>query len=366
MMSFGYFIWVFAWVRLAISFINWLFRQYLPQVDYLSETPLVSVLIPARNEEFNIQNILNDLLLFTYPKMEIIVYDDQSTDKTADIIEQFMQRSINLQLIKGTGPEKGWLGKNYACHQLALAAKGEKLLFLDADVRVNDGLLEKTIYYMYKHDLKLLSIFPKQIMASIGGRLSVPLMNWILLSLLPLPLVRFTNMGAFSAANGQFMFFDAQTYRDVLPHNICRTNQVEDIAILKEFKKRRLKRATLLGEDDIRCSMYDTLEEAINGFSKNVFHFFGGSRLLTIFFALVTTIGPFWIFIEDGCIWGIMYMFLIVLIRFFTSLSSRQSSLWNIMLQIPQQGVFLVIIIKALLSYQQKYIIWKGRNVYKY
>lgn len=364
MATIGWYIFVFALVRLFISFLNWACRLYLPDVKESAPVPLVSVLIPARNEEYNILNILNDLLSFDYPSIEIIVYDDQSDDKTAEVVELLSERLPHLRLIKGKAPEKGWLGKNYACHQLAKEAKGELLLFLDADVRVNNGLLEKAVYYIKKNDLKLLSIFPKQILPSLGSRMSVPIMNWILLSLLLLPLVRLTNIRSLSAANGQFMMFDAITYHTIQPHSLCRHNRVEDIAITKVFKKHKLKRATLLGEEDIRCLMYTTLKEAVEGFSKNVFQFFGGSRLLTVLFGIVTTIGPFWVFFFNSVRSGIIYLLIIVLIRFFTSLASRQKVGWNILLMISQQIVFLRIIGKAILSTKQKEILWKGRNIY--
>lgn len=363
MITIGWYILIFAAVRLLISFMNWACHLYLPEAIQSESVPFVSVLIPARNEEHNLPNILDDLMKFKYPSMEIIVYDDQSTDQTAAVVQRYTAHLRRLQLIRGGSPEEGWLGKNYACHQLAQVAGGEIFLFLDADVRVNDGLMEKAISYMQKHQLGLLSIFPQQIMPTIDSRMSVPIMNWILLSLLFLPLIRITSLQSFSAANGQFMLFDAGTYRSIQPHKQCRHNRVEDIAIVKLFKKHRQKRATLLGTDDIRCLMYHTLREAVDGFSKNVFQFFGGSRILTVLFAAITTLGSLWVFLFNGFGWGMLYVFIIILIRLFTSLASHQAAGRNILLALPQQFVFLRIITKALIASKQKNMQWKGRNI---
>ncbi len=101
-----------------------------------------------------------------------------------------MKRIPASDCLSGTTLPEGFTGKNHACHQLSLSARGDYFLFMDADVRVKGALLEEALSWMLKKDLALLSIFPVQKMKSFGEKISVPLMNWILLSLLPLPLIR--------------------------------------------------------------------------------------------------------------------------------------------------------------------------------
>src|SRR5690606_28081384 len=132
---------------------------------------------------------------------------------------------------------KGWLGKNNACHNLAQHAKGKYLLFLDADVRVGDSIIKNTVSFTKKHKLGLLSIFPMQIMETLGEQSTVPNMNYILLSLLPLLLVRNTNFSSLAAANGQFMHFHAEIYPQTLPHQRMKNSKVEDIKIARFYKK---------------------------------------------------------------------------------------------------------------------------------
>jgi glycosyltransferase involved in cell wall biosynthesis len=329
----------------------------------LSPTPFISILIPARNEAGKIEQLLSDLLTFNYPNLEILVYNDQSTDRTEEIVKQFTAEYSSIRLINGDELPKNWLGKNFGCHHLAVQAKGEYLLFLDADVRVKNGLLERSITYTEKHQLSLLSIFPKQVMRNFGTRLSVPLMNWILLSLLPLQLVRLSSWRSFSAANGQFMLFRASTYRELLPHQQFKEEKVEDIAIIRHYKEKRLKVATLLGDDGISCKMYNSLEESINGFSKNIIQFFGGSITLTLVFAFCTTIAPFYLFYLNGFTTGLLYLICILFIRIFISLASKQSLFENVMLIALQHITFLRIIFKALVHKRNKSIVWKDRKI---
>ena len=93
--------------------------------------PTVSVLIPARNEEQNIRTCLGALMQQDFPKLEIIVIDDQSTDTTAEVVREFQGKSTAITLISGKELPPGWMGKNYALYQGVQEAGGEYLLFLD-------------------------------------------------------------------------------------------------------------------------------------------------------------------------------------------------------------------------------------------
>lgn len=365
MIYFCYFLITLLIIRLLVAFVNYLSFAYLPKVTLLSDEPKVTVLIPARNEEDNIGTLLEQLTKFDYSKLEIIVYNDHSIDKTETIVKEWAAMNPNIKLINGPVLPQGWLGKNYACHQLVQAATGNILLFLDADVSVKKDLIKRSINHLQKYELHLLSIFPKQIVKSFGEKVSVPLMNWILLSLLPLSLIRKSKNEVFSAANGQFMMFRADTYKAIWPHEKCKSHKAEDIAIMRLFKQKGLASDTRLGDSDISCRMYVGLDDAIEGFTKNIFEFFGNSILATIFFWLLTTIAPFLVYFNMGVWWLTTYIAGIVSIRFFVSLASQQSVVQNLLLAFPQHIVFLLIIIKGLVNNKQKKLIWKGRNIFQ-
>ncbi|WP_188112065.1 glycosyltransferase family 2 protein [Aquimarina sp. RZ0] len=363
MIYFCYFLITLLVIRLLVAFINYLSFAYLPKVTPLMLESHVSILIPARNEEENIGTLLEQLSTFEHSKLEIIVYNDHSTDKTESIIRDWAARTSNITLVNGDVLPQGWLGKNHACHQLAQAATGDILLFLDADVSVKKDVIKRSISYLQKYELHLLSIFPKQIVKSFGERVSVPLMNWVLLSILPIYLIRKSKNKIFSAANGQFMMFRATTYKAIWPHEKYKSNKVEDIAIIRLFKEKGLASDTRLGDNDISCRMYVGLDDAIEGFIKNIFQFFGNSVLITISFGILTTIAPFVVYLYMGLWWLIAYLGGIVCIRFFVMLASQQSILQNLLLVLPQHIVFLLIIIKGLINNKQKKLIWKDRNI---
>jgi len=350
-------------VRLLVAFFNYISFAYLPEVASLAAAPFVSILIPARNEEENVGTLLDQLSSLDYNSLEIIVYNDHSTDGTEGVVKHSATLDPTVKIINGRQLPQGWLGKNHACHQLAQAATGELLLFLDADVMVQKDLLKRSIGHFRKYELHLLSIFPKQIMKSFGEKVSVPLMNWILLSLLPLALIRKSKNKSFAAANGQFMMFDAATYKTIWPHEKYKSHGVEDIAILRLFKQKGLASDTRLGDNDITCRMYDGLNVAVAGFTKNIFQFFGNSVIVTIFFAFLTTIAPFVVYSNMGLSWATAYIIGIVSIRLFVSLASKQSVVENLVLAFPQHIIFMIIIIMGLINNNRKKILWKGRNI---
>jgi glycosyltransferase involved in cell wall biosynthesis len=324
---------------------------------------LVSVLIPARNEEKNIAQLLNDLLDHDYKNIEILVFNDQSTDKTAEIVTGFSQKDSRVKLINSDGLPEGWLGKNHACHSLSKLAKGKYLLFLDSDVRIGNGIIQQTCTFSDKHKLGLLSIFPRQIMVSAGEKAAVPLMHYILLTLLPLILVRKTGFSSLAAANGQFMLFNAEIYKNNLPHEKMKNDKVEDIKIARYYKNEKIKIACITGKESVSCRMYSGFLEAVHGFSKNVTQFFGNSFSLAILFWLVTTFGFIVVFLTLSKTIFIFYLTIFILTRITVSVAARQSVLMNLIFLIPQQLALGLFVLKAVVNRYKKQYEWKGRNI---
>ncbi len=238
----AYLILAFFVLRFIVSAVNVIFSPVLKK-QHPEGNPFVSVLIPARNEEKNIGNILNDLKTQSYSNIEVLVFNDQSTDNTRKLVLDFESSDKRIHLIDSGNLPEGWLGKNNACYQLAQKAKGSYFLFLDADVRIKPGIIESTLAQMQKHRLNLLSIFPKQTMDTVGEKITVPVMNSILLSLLPMILTRASKRQSLAAANGQFMLFERETYLKTEPHEKVKGHKVEDILIARMYKDRGIKNA---------------------------------------------------------------------------------------------------------------------------
>lgn len=365
MIAVGWILFAFALLRLIVSLVNWAGKPYWrrSRTRYVARSE-VSVLIPARNEERNIGSLLADLTAERTGICEILVYDDRSTDATAAVVQGFARQNPRVRLLPGGELPPGWLGKNHACHELAHEATGRYLLFLDADVRIREQAVVRALRYVQRTGVLLLSLFPHQLMPDPGTRLAVPLMNWILLSLLPLAAVRCAPQAALSAANGQFLFFEAATYHALQPHLKFRDAPVEDMVIAREYKRMGYPVAVLLGRYDIECTMYTGLRDAVEGFAKNFFSFFGGSEWLCYFFVVATTVAPPVVFIFLGAVPGMIYLVMIVFIRALVSAASRQPVVRNILLMIPQQLILWRIVLTASIRKRQKRLLWKGRNIY--
>lgn len=357
-----YIVFGFAVLQFGVSLVNFIFSQKLPQADRCFQ-PLISVLIPARNEEKNIGDLLHDLNRQVYQNIEILVYNDQSTDKTANIVLEAIKTDPRIRLLQSEGLPDGWTGKNHACFSLSKQAMGKYLLFLDADVRLSGEIIPKAVTMMQIHRLKLLSIFPKQVMKTHGEAFTVPVMNYVLLTLLPLILVRKLQFHSLSAANGQFMLFDSETYQTLQPHQNLRNRRVEDIETARMYKLNKQRIACLTGSNEIRCRMYTNYPEAVNGLSRSVLMFFGNSAVLAVLFWMLVTFGFVLVAFELPMKELLIYFSILVTTRVLTSAGSRQNILQNIAFGFIQKISLGIMIGKAIRSRSKKNLEWKGRLV---
>jgi glycosyltransferase involved in cell wall biosynthesis len=341
---------------------NYLTRPYLANRQ-ATGNPLVSVLIPARNEEKNIGNLISNLAAQEYSNIEIIIYNDGSTDQTEAIAMQWVATDKRVRLINGVPLPHGWLGKNHACHRLAMEAKGEFFLFLDADVTVAPKLIGNAISYMQRKRLILLSMFPFQIMKTLGEQLVVLNMNWILLSLLPIKLVQWSKKRSLAAANGQFMMFEATSYVENKWHEKVSMSMVEDISISRIIKRKRLRMATLLGSDNISCRMYESYNQALEGFSKNVCAYFGGSTVVASIFTIVVTLSPIIIVFGLPFPLAFAYFFSLVFSRIMVLALSGHPIAKNILFWPIQHYVFILMVYRSVRFYRGGELNWKGRSI---
>src|SRR5665647_885362 len=356
------FIFVFTAVQLFVAATNLFFKPKLNKIP-LQGNPIISVLIPARNEAENIGVLLTDLINQHYQNIEIIVFDDQSDDQTVEVVRALAETDSRIKLVRSDGLPTGWLGKNFGCYSLSLHAKGEYLLFLDADVRIGEDIILSAVSYSEKYCLGLLSIFPEQIVITSGEKMTVPIMNYILLSLLPLPLVQWTPFRSLAAANGQFMLFDTSIYNRFKPHVHVKNCKVEDIEIARYLKEKRIPIACLTGNKSIRCRMYNSFGDAVRGFSKNIISFFGNSFLLAVIFWFITTLGFIPVLISFSVNFLVVYIVMLLLIRLFVALTSHQRILDSFLYFIPQQLVMGVVMFRSFMNKYFFHYQWKGRNI---
>jgi glycosyltransferase involved in cell wall biosynthesis len=358
----AYFILSFLALRMFISLVNLLSGLHLPD-EKPNEFSKVSLLIPARNEEAVIGQMLILLQKLDYPDFEIIVCNDHSSDNTEEILNWFAGDDKRIQWFLGDKLPDDWLGKNFACHQLAQRATGKYLIFLDADVELNSDAVAKAVSYFQEKKLSLLSVFPQQKMLTFSERVVVPVMNWILQSLLPIILVRNTKKSSLSAANGQFMMFEGAGYRNYEWHSKVRNQNVEDIRLARMVKAEGLKMAVLLGNNDIFCRMYRHLDEAVLGFSRNIHEYFGGQRIVMFGFWFIICFGPFIVFISLGWEFFILFVLLVVVNRLVVSVAGRQNCLESVLLHPLQMVGFTAIVFYNIFRRIKKVTTWKGRKI---
>jgi len=354
---------MFLSLRLFIAVVNVLTRPRNLAASLTGKKPMISILIPARNEEHNLPALLKSLIKLTYRDYEVIVCNDHSTDNTPEILEKFVQTEKNFQWFTSEKLPASWLGKNFACHQLARKAKGDYLLFLDADIHVQSGFLSPIINRVIHKNLSLLSLFPRQIMYSTGEKSTVPLMNWILISLLPLPLVRLSKQSSLTAANGQFMLFEAKNYGENQWHQQVKHENVEDILLMRKMKKAGFRVEVLANFGAVSCRMYSSYREAVEGFSRNIHQYFGSYSALMILFWLLTIPGILIGLLLLPVATTLVLICQAILLRIIISLHSRQPVWANLYYHPLQMAALTHILVRNLLGKRKKTVRWKEREI---
>ncbi len=358
-----YIIFFFLILRFTVTLFNFISNPKLTHSPRIYND-LVSILIPARNEAEDILPLLKSLKYQNYLNIEVIILDDQSEDDTYKVCVEFSKKDSRFRVIKGVDLEKGWLGKNFACYQLANLAVGKYFLFLDADEEVKDGLINNSICRMKIGKLSLLSLFTNQVTVTLGEQTVVPLMHYLLLNLLPLRLVKLTKSPAFSAASGQFMMFDAVDYQKFQWHNLVKNKVVEDIEIMKMIKQNKLNGEALLANGFIDCRMYKGYKESLEGFSKNLLAGFGGSILGLICYLFLVLLGPIFILIFLNFQLFYFALTLIVFSRIMISYLSGQNVFMNVFYHVFQMVNLLIIAMLSISKSINKSLVWKGRTIH--
>ncbi|HEV2130143.1 MAG TPA: glycosyltransferase family 2 protein [Longimicrobiaceae bacterium] len=236
----------------------------------------VSVLIPARNEEGNIEHSVRAVLDGTQPPDEVIVYDDGSTDATAAILGKLAEEDARVRVLRGEPLPAGWVGKPHACHHLARAATGNVLLFLDADTVATPECLARlgSIFQDYAADLVTAGV--RQRTGSFAERLVIPLLHLSYLAWLPLPLIWRSRDPRFLIANGQLLAVRREVYRAAGGWEAVRSEVVDDMAFCRRVKESGGRVVFADGSHMASARMYDGARELWQGFSKNLYEGIGG------------------------------------------------------------------------------------------
>ncbi|MGA2158436.1 MAG: glycosyltransferase [Dehalococcoidia bacterium] len=192
--------------------------------------PLVSVLIPARNEEKNIVNCLTSVLKQDYPNFEVLVIDDNSTDRTYEIVSKIAEADPRVRLYAGKPLPADWAGKPYACFQIAQHAKGDWFLFLDADTICESHMIRGTLKIAIKHRVALLSGFPRQKLMGLTQKIVLPVLFYFAqMAWFPLWLFHTSQKPMPTMIIGQFILFNKDDYWRIGGHEAVKSRIMEDV-----------------------------------------------------------------------------------------------------------------------------------------
>jgi chlorobactene glucosyltransferase len=344
--------------------------------DYASHpsnsVPFVSILIPARNEERSIGPCLDSLTGQAYPSFEVLVLDDGSDDRTADIVRGFCARSDRIRLITGEPLPDGWYGKAYACNQLGERARGDILIFTDADT-VHAPTMIRAVMGAIATGADVVTAFPEQTTGSISERLAVSFMLFTVWAFLPVGRVWSDLSPRFAAANGQLLAFTRAAYARVGGHAAVRRSILDDVDLARRAKQLGLRVRLTDGVGTVRTRMYRGFAEVWRGFSKNALALTGGSivgaALCAVVLALLYILPPVILLVgvigdRAGWTWRYLPILLILLMCVQAGIATKRARgpLWQIALHPFGVLLFLIILANSVRWRVRGYQEWKGRS----
>ena len=265
------------WAVALLYFLLWIrLPRELPHLPVtrgaLDDPPLlVSVVIPARNEAHNIERVLESVLASRYPRFEVIVVDDQSTDDTGRLARAVSPgRAERLEVVTGMPLPEGWLGKPWSCFQGAERAHGDLLLFTDADTVHDPDLLTRSVAAL-EEGADVVTVVGRQLMGSFWERVVQPVVFWMLLSRFrfqsaPLPPRRWRH----AIANGQYLLFRREIYEALGRHEAVKDEVVEDLRLAQILVSGGWLLSTRRAENALATRMYRSFGELVEGWSKNM------------------------------------------------------------------------------------------------
>jgi glycosyltransferase involved in cell wall biosynthesis len=234
--------------------------------------PLVSVVIPARNEARNIERCLRSVLSNDYPRFEVVVVNDGSTDATGNIAQSIAAADNRARVIETEGLPEGWFGKQWACETGARATSGEIILFADADTTQSSDLITRSVNAMLRRNADLFSVLGRQELGTFWERLIQPQIFTIMS-------VRYGGTESVTRsrfvkdkiANGQCLFVRRSTYEEFGGHSLVKSHVADDMMLAQRYFARGRRVVLEEGIHQLSTRMYTSLGELVRGWGKNVF-----------------------------------------------------------------------------------------------
>ncbi|MEO1615946.1 MAG: glycosyltransferase family 2 protein [Planctomycetota bacterium] len=333
--------------------------------------PKVSVLIPARDEEKSIGHCIRSALGCEHIDAEVVVMDDASEDRTAEIVAEIAETDKRVRLISGKPLPEGWNGKQHACKQLADAAAHEWLVFIDADVRLRPTSLASLIRYQNDHQVGLLSAFPNQITGTWFETWLIPMMHFILLCYLPFSRMRSDGSPSLAAGCGQLFLSRREDYIKAGTHEAIRQSRHDGVKLPRAYRENGLTTDVVDGTRLASCRMYTNTAEVVRGALKNAIEGIANPRVIVIFTVLLfgcsvlPLLATAWAIEQQQILATVLSLGALVVAhvpRFVAAARLKQSWL-GACCHIPATLAFLVLQWLALFNHLTgRQIAWRGRT----
>lgn len=328
--------------------------------------PRVDILVPARNEENNIEKCVESLLAQDYPDFTVTVLDDASTDNTPEILERLSRKDPRLKIMHGKKIGDNWQGKNWACHQLFDASMAGLILFTDADTIHGPEMLRLAVSALMKKKADCITVYPRQYAAGFWERAILANVFCVQLLYMAFFSKRRVNM------NGQYMLFRRGVYENIGGHESIRNHLVDDMSLGRLMKDHGYSVILLNGKNHVTCRMYESATHAFHGFARLLFPSFDYRVLPFIWiwywlgfsslYPLV--IMPFTVY--NGWMLSTILSIACITITFTTTLFAfhRLGFNWWLFIVFPVTIVVNIIIaFTSLFKTISKRTTWKGRNM---
>jgi glycosyltransferase involved in cell wall biosynthesis len=341
-------------LALLITASNMLYLRRSKIIRTVTEKPLVSVMIPARNEEENIKRLLPSLLAQGYPSFEIIVYDDASEDGTLAVLNACSDPRVRV--LRGSGPPPGWIGKVHALYQATRVAQGELYLFLDADTLLEDSDALGRLVNRFLN-LPASSVLSGLTRLRGGGLLLVSLVPTAFLNSIPLALAGKLPFRFMTVMNGQCWMIRSNVYHRFEPHQHLADKVLEDVEIGRYLKGNGVTPVPMDLQDEVAVFMYHGFASAWQGFRKNAYLITGGNPVAFILFFLFYVVA--FVLAPLFSAWFVLSLYLLKL------LSDRLARfpLWISILAPVSYVLASLLQFHSAWSHWTGKVSWKGRTV---
>jgi len=247
-------------------------------------SPLVSIILPVRNQANTVSECVTSLVGLDYPQKEVIVVDGNSADGTRDILKTFEGQ---IKLVEEEPLPQGWVGKNWACHLGYMQAKGDLLMFTDGDSIHSRDSLAKTVNYLETTKADLVTLAPAAILRTFWEKLLQPPIFWLIMMFVGGKWVNDDSKPRWALGNGQYMLFRREAYDKVGGHYAVRDRISEDYSLGRLIKANGLRLRMVTASDSLGVRMYSSLPEIWRGWRKNFYSVSGNHPLFRAAYRLV-------------------------------------------------------------------------------